>query len=67
MPGNQLAASVTVVSNTVENGMRTVVLSRALKGATKDHFTFDATALSIPVINAVGNGPQLAYHKVSTL
>lgn len=63
--GTVLASSVTVVSNSVAGGKRTVVVSRPLKGASKDHYTFSAIALSIPIINAVGTGPVYAYHKAS--
>ena len=62
-----LAASVSVVSHTVEGNLRTVVMTRKVKGATADHFTFSAaddTALSF--INAVGSGATLSYHKDKT-
>lgn len=63
-PGTQLAKSVTVVSSTVANGNRTVVLSRPLKGLTADHYTFSLTGdLNLPFINAIGVGPALAFHK----
>ena len=61
--GKRLALSVKVVSNTVANGLRTVVLTRSLKGLTPDHFTFDVTAPSIPYINAIGRASTFAYHK----
>jgi len=57
---------VTVVSNTVTAGVRTVVLRRAFRGATADHYTFDPTTASLPLLMAVGAGPQLAYHKNRT-
>jgi hypothetical protein len=41
--GTPLAASVKVVSNTVADGVRTVVLTRLLKGATADHYTFEGS------------------------
>ena len=66
-PGSALAASVTVVSSTVDGkaGTRTVVLTRPLKGKTGDYYTFDpaASGTQLPLINAVGTGPALAYHK----
>ena len=61
--GMQLSPSITVLSNKVENGKRTVVLSRSLAGATPHHLTFDASASGVPFIAAVGTGPKLAYHK----
>ncbi len=54
---------VAVVSNTVTAGVRTVVLKRAFRGATADHYTFDPTVASVPMIDAVGNSVQLAFHK----
>lgn len=35
--GRELNATVTVVSNTVNDGLRTVVMTRSLKGASKDY------------------------------
>jgi len=63
-PGRQLSPTqVAVVSNTVTAGVRTVVLKRAFRGATADHYTFDPTVASVPMIDAVGNSVQLAFHK----
>ena len=55
--------SVTVVTSTVANDIRTVVMSRPLKGASANHFTFSVGQAVLPFINAIGNGPQLAFHK----
>lgn len=63
--GTLLPTSVAVVENTVANGRRTLVVSRLFAGKTADYFTFDAGATGIPVISAVGNGADLAFHKVS--
>jgi hypothetical protein len=63
-PGQLLASSVQVVSNTVVAGVRTVVLHRSLIGATAAHFTFDASAQGIGLLAAVGSTPAFAYHKV---
>ena len=62
-PGELLPSSVTVVSNTVTDGKRTVVMTRALKGKTSEYFTFQEGVATIPMINAVGSGPKLAFHK----
>mgnify|MGYP006091273867 FL=1 len=58
-------AELTIVSNTVDAkaGTRTVVVTRPFKGATADHFTFDPTHSQISYINAIGKGPDFAYHK----
>jgi len=67
--GTQLPASVKVLSSTVAAGVRTVVLTRPLKGASADYYTFPSPAsndTSIKFINAVGTGPSYAYHKDRT-
>ena len=61
--GKGISMSCKIVSNTVANGLRTVVLTRPLKGVTADHFTFSVTAPSVKYINAIGRGPAFAYHK----
>ena len=40
-PGIQLSSSVTVLSNSVVGGVRTVVMTRALVGLSKDHYSFN--------------------------
>jgi len=57
---------VTTVSNNVVAGVRTIVLQRAFKGVTADHFTFDPAQPTLPMLDAFGAGPQLAYHKART-
>jgi hypothetical protein len=64
--GKNLSSTVTVVSNTVTSGRRTVVLTRAAKGLTKDHTTFTMEDLRIPFISAVGSTSALSYHKNKT-
>eukprot|EP00927_Polykrikos_kofoidii_P055043 TRINITY_DN49359_c0_g1_i1.p1 TRINITY_DN49359_c0_g1~~TRINITY_DN49359_c0_g1_i1.p1 ORF type:complete len:937 (-),score=98.26 TRINITY_DN49359_c0_g1_i1:92-2509(-) len=62
--GDRLAQSVTMVSNTVSNGVRTVVLTRQMQGLTKDHFTFAASGnQTIRLITAVGNSLSFGYHR----
>ena len=60
--GDLLSNSLSVISNSATGGKRTVVVERSLVGATSDHYTFDATATSIPLLFASGMGPDLAYH-----
>lgn len=62
-PGSLLPTSVTVVSNSVSGNRRTVVLTRALKGKTAAHYTFDVNSATIPFINAVGKTPNFSYHQ----
>mmetsp|Transcript_472 Transcript_472/g.736 ORF Transcript_472/g.736 Transcript_472/m.736 type:complete len:955 (+) Transcript_472:147-3011(+) len=42
--------------------VRKVVLTRPLKGATHNHYTFDPTIASLPYIEAVGGTRQFGYH-----
>jgi hypothetical protein len=65
-PGIQLNTSVTVLSHTVEGGVRSVVLTRPLKGLTPHHHDFDARKMSLNFIAAVGSGSDFAYHKAKT-
>jgi len=65
-PGTALAPSVTVVSSTVADGVRTVVLSRPIRGATAQHFTLPTSPGELSLITALGNTPDLAFHKIAT-
>ena len=65
--GRQIATTVKVVSDTVEADVRTVVMTRAMTGASKDYYTFDIqTGTNINFINAYGTTPTLSYHKERT-
>lgn len=59
-PGTELERSVTVVSNTVQGGVRNVKLICPIAGK---YFTFPTDATRLPFINAVGSSPVFAYHK----
>jgi hypothetical protein len=65
--GIVLNTSVTVVTNTVSNGLRTVVMTRALKGLTPQHHDFDPQKLSLDFINAIGASSAFSYHKDKTV
>jgi len=69
LAGTQLKASVKIVRATVSDGNRTVVLSRPLKGAGSDYYTFsvDSQDATVQFISAVGSGPQFSYHKSKAL
>lgn len=62
-PGTLLTPSVAVVSSNVTGGVRTVVLTRAVQGASASYYSLPTTPGSINCIAAVGNTPQLAYHR----
>eukprot|EP00501_MAST-03F_sp_TOSAG23-6_P000551 GSMAST32.ASY1.ANO1.572.1 assembled CDS len=66
--GSLISTQVKVISNTVHNNIRTVTMTRAIVGATTEHYTFKpntANGLVIPFISAVGNGSTFAFHKSS--
>ena len=65
-PGTVLATSIRVVSNTVVDNVRTVVMSRPVQGASKEHYTFQTLPGDLSIISAVGNSAQLSYHKSRT-
>jgi len=63
-PGDALAKSITVVSDTTADGVRSVVVTRPFKGASPKHHTFDpALDATLKFIAAVGTGQAFGYHK----
>ena len=66
VPGDVLPPSITIISTTTIGNQRVVVVTRALKGLSKDYYTFniEATNPTISFITASGNTPTLSYHKV---
>jgi hypothetical protein len=61
-PGTPLATSIKVMSNTVVDGVRTVVVTRPAAGATKDHYSFGEPTINY--ISAQGWDQIFAQHKV---
>jgi hypothetical protein len=61
-PGTTLQPMIKIVSNTVQNNVRTVVVTRPMKGATSDHYTFSTDTLSINYIDAIGSSQVWAHH-----
>ena len=62
-PGSLLNASVTQVSNTVNDTHRTVVLKRSRKGASSLYYTFDpVNSAKIDFIAAFGKSLAFGYH-----
>jgi len=59
-PGSLLKSTVTVLESSSSGGLRTVKLSVG-----SSHFDYASLRelVSMPFINAVGEGPELAYHK----
>lgn len=64
--GRLLTSTVTVVSNTVAAGKRTVVLSRSATVGGVDHANFSLAELKLPFISAIGSTSSLSYHKDKT-
>ena len=66
-PGTPLNTSVAIVSSKVVDNVRTVVVTRPLKGLTKDHYTFNPSEQpQINMISAVGSSQVFGYHKAHT-
>ena len=65
-PGALLNSSLTILSNSVADGVRTVVVHRAVKGFTSNHFTLPTAPGELDMIAAVGDSVDLAYHKSRT-
>jgi len=62
-PGHTLnTQSLTILSNTVVNGVKTVKLVRPMQGATTEHYTFSQDNLSINILGAIGSVPTFSYH-----
>mmetsp|Transcript_41397 Transcript_41397/g.81162 ORF Transcript_41397/g.81162 Transcript_41397/m.81162 type:complete len:771 (+) Transcript_41397:30-2342(+) len=66
-PGTLLKPSITVVTSSANNGIRTVRLTRPLTGASSDYFTFPSSPSQVKVITAIGSTPDLSYHKARTV
>jgi len=62
-PGVQLPDTVTVVSNSVRDGSRTVVMTRTIAGAHSDNYKFDPNANQITYINALGGSADFEFHE----
>jgi hypothetical protein len=63
-PGDTLESSVSLVSNEVVNGVRTVVVTRPFEGKTDKHYTFHPHHVAtLNFISAVGSSEVFAYHK----
>jgi len=62
-PGYQLPDTLNVVSNTVVDGRRTVVVTRSIEGKASDVYKFDPTANQVTYINAIGGGPDFEFHQ----
>ena len=62
-PGTLLSPSLRIVSSSEKEGVRTIVMSRPVEGASKDHFSFPVTPGDLSLISAVGNTVELSYHK----
>ena len=68
-PGQVLQSTTTIISNTVNNNIRTVKLKRNMTidknvANSNDYYTFQALKVqNFSIIYAYGNTPQIAYHQ----
>lgn len=58
-----LKPTVEVKSSSVTGALRNVVVTRPLKGASSDYYSFNGSNPTVNFINAVGAGTLLAFHK----
>ena len=65
--GITLNTSVQIISTSVSDGKRRVVMHRALKGQTPRHHDFDPQQLSLDFIGAVGSSPTLNFHRATAV
>lgn len=61
-PGTLIKQSVTVTSNSIADGVRTVTMHRNFAGITSDHYTFSSSISNLPLIFASGTSGTYAYH-----
>jgi len=64
--GDELPSSVTVQSNTITAGLRTVIVTRGAQGMSKEHASFSLQDLTVPFITAIGSTVDLSYHQNKT-
>eukprot|EP01084_Bolivina_argentea_P258905 436665_1 len=63
-PGNTLNKTINLMSNTVTNNVRTVILQRDAIGATSDYYSFVPNQqATVDLITAIGESQTFAYHK----
>jgi len=65
-PGTLLPPTLELLSSSVVDGQRTIVLRRPL-AAGSTGFAFPSTAGVLPFVNAVGSGAEFAYHRAKDL
>jgi hypothetical protein len=65
-PGVALAPSVAVVSSSVTDGVRTLVLSRNVSGKTPDHAWLPTSPGTLKMIAAEGSTSAFSYHHART-
>ena len=65
-PGTNLTKSFTLLEDSNDRNLRTVIISRRLQGLNSNYYTFSRSEGSIPLIMAIGNGEVFSYHKYRT-
>jgi len=62
-PGDLLPSSVTILSNSVVNGKRTVVMQRSSVGISPKHYSFSTSHPTINFIAAIGSSQVFMQHE----
>eukprot|EP00658_Telonema_sp_P-2_P010533 TRINITY_DN13971_c0_g1_i2.p1 TRINITY_DN13971_c0_g1~~TRINITY_DN13971_c0_g1_i2.p1 ORF type:complete len:169 (-),score=39.31 TRINITY_DN13971_c0_g1_i2:343-849(-) len=61
--GIRLNPSVTVLSNQVVNGVRTLNVTRGLKGRSAEYYSFNASESAVSMLAAYGKTEVYSYHE----
>ena len=62
-PGTDLTSTIRVLSNTVQDSTRIVVMQRSVKGLSSNHYSFPTKPGDVNLIGAIGQSPDYSYHK----
>ena len=60
--GTKLKNSIKLLSSTITNKYRSVILERKLEGLNSNYYTFNIDDSNIPILNAVGSTSNFSYH-----
>lgn len=66
-PGTLLPKTIKVLTDTVLNGVRTVVLTRTAQAASANYYNFSLATQQLSFLSAVGSTPDLQYHSNRTV
>ena len=62
-PGRVLSPSIKVLSNSVNNNIRTVIITRPIVG---NYYSFNISKSTIPILTAIGKTGEFGYHNLKS-